>query len=201
MTFIRLAGPCIYALSTIVAVGSASVGCGGDDDESPVISTDGGVEAADAEVDATMVEDSGFDAGEDEEVDAGPTIDPDAIPTLPFTMFYDVDDFETINRVHPVGDGLIFAGTSSGDRSGRDFAFMKVGFDGVIQWQRHFGGNGWDEATAIAETDDGFIFAGRMQTDSMALDGGGVVDVTGRAVLCGDGLEVPGSETAHGVAP
>jgi Secretion system C-terminal sorting domain len=63
-------------------------------------------------------------------------------------------------------------GDVSGNHGGKDVWVIKLSNTGAIQWQKCFGGSGWDEAWAIkATTDGGYVIAGR----SNSIDG----DVSG----------------------
>ncbi len=53
-------------------------------------------------------------------------------------------------------------GDVSGNHGGKDAWVVKLSNTGAIQWQKCFGGSGWDEAWAIKATSDGgYIMAGR----------------------------------------
>ncbi|MGU3375440.1 T9SS type A sorting domain-containing protein [Chryseobacterium sp. M5A1_1a] len=64
--------------------------------------------------------------------------------------------------------GYIVAGASSsndgdvtGNHGGQDYWIVKLDANGNIQWQKALGGNGWEDAVAIQQTNDGgYIVAG-----------------------------------------
>ena len=63
------------------------------------------------------------------------------------------------------GDVLGFQGVS-------DFWIVKLDVDGVLQWQRTFGGSFWDMAFAIVQSSDGgYVAAGRTESDDGDVSG------------------------------
>jgi len=67
--------------------------------------------------------------------------------------------------IQEVTDGYVFAGKIFSSDNGDDFWVVKLSSNGDIQWQKAYGGSGFEEAIAIQQTSDGgYIVAGT--TDS-----------------------------------
>ena len=73
---------------------------------------------------------------------------------------------ETAQTIRQTSDGgYIVAGeTKSFDTAGKeiiDSLVLKLGSDGTVEWQKSYGGAGWDWANSLQQTDDGgYIVAG-----------------------------------------
>lgn len=72
--------------------------------------------------------------------------------------------------VQKISDGYILAG-STGSYGAGDFDvwLIKIDSDGDEEWNRTFGGSGFDEARSVLQTPDGYILAG--STDSYGVGG------------------------------
>jgi hypothetical protein len=88
--------------------------------------------------------------------------------------FGGTDDEEARCIQRTTDGGYIIAGysmSSDGDvtinRGGWDFWVLKINSTGVVEWQKSYGGDAWDEAFSIQQTTDGgYIVAGQTDSDN-----------------------------------
>jgi hypothetical protein len=92
------------------------------------------------------------------------------------TIGGDQDDYARSIVVSPDGSGYMIAGYTASNNTGDipptrgefDMVIVKLGPDGKKQWVKTYGGNGSDEAHAIAVSQDGksYVIAGSTTTDN-----------------------------------
>ena len=85
---------------------------------------------------------------------------------------YAYDGYACKSVVTIPGEGYVVGGSKSSEKGGnhKDIYLMKTDANGNAQWEKTFGGNGYDEANAIQLTDNcGYIVAGSYDGDGFYL--------------------------------
>ncbi|MCD6372751.1 MAG: hypothetical protein J7L37_04295 [Thermococcus sp.] len=94
-------------------------------------------------------------------------------------------DWATAVAISPNGDIIVAGWTESFGTGGGDVWVLWLDEDGTVKWQKTYGGDGWDEATAVAVAPNGDIIVTGSFT--MRLDANGNViwakNVPGKAVV------------------
>ena len=85
----------------------------------------------------------------------------DSSGSIEWQYKYDLNDEDYANSIQETSDGgYIMAGETVNGAGGSDFLVLKLNSDGIIAWQKSYGGTGGEKAQSIVETDSGYVVAG-----------------------------------------
>lgn len=72
-------------------------------------------------------------------------------------------DLDWTDSIQQTNDGgyIVAGGTRSFGSGSADVWILKLRPDGSVEWQKTYGGDGYDEAESIQQTSDGGVYSGR----------------------------------------